>query len=203
LLGKAQQFYEEFSSGIKTNMPFDTALQLGVLAKDIPIESIRNGVINYDMVTLDDVTLAGQPASIMKPMPDKIRELRDQIFTTGGAVSPLAGQGQLTPEQLSPLMQQDAARVRVVNGSFTGGLENTTAQYLQSLGFQVTELGPGQAPNGTEIIVYAPKLYTLKYLQVVFGITDSARISIQPNPASTVDIEVRLGQDWANSNSMP
>jgi hypothetical protein len=165
------------------------------------VESIRNVVINYDMVTLHDVVLGGQPASIMKPMPDKIRELRDQVFTAGGAVSPLAGQGQLTPEQLSSLMQQDAARVRVVNGSLTGGLENTTAQYLQSLGFQVTELGP--APNGTEIIVYAPKLYTLKYLQVVFGIADSARISIQPNPASTVDIEVRLGQDWANSNPMP
>jgi LCP family protein required for cell wall assembly len=203
LIGKAQQFYNEFSVGIRTNMPFDTALQLGVLAKDIPVESIRHGVINYQMVTLEEVTLGGQPASIMKPMPDKIRELRDQVFTSGGALSPLAVQGQLTPEQLSALMQQDGARVRVLNGSISGGLENTTAQYLQTLGFQVTELGPGQAPNGTEIILYAPKLYTLKYLQLVFGITDSARISIQPNPASTVDIEVRLGQDWANSNTMP
>jgi LCP family protein required for cell wall assembly len=203
LVGKAQQFYEEFSAGIKTNMPFDTALRLGVLAKDIPIEGIRHGVINYDMVTLDDVVLGGQPASIMKPMPDKIRELRDQIFTSGGAVSPMAApQGQLTAEQLSVLMQQDGARVRVVNGSLAGGLESTTGQYLQQLGFQVTEAGPGQAPNGTEIIVYAPKLYTMKYLQLVFGITDSARISIQPNPASTVDIEIRLGQDWANSNPM-
>ena len=29
LLGKAQQFYEEFSAGIKTNMPFDTATSIG------------------------------------------------------------------------------------------------------------------------------------------------------------------------------
>jgi LCP family protein required for cell wall assembly len=203
LLGKAQQFYNEFSAGIRTNMPFDTAIQLGVLAKDIPVESIKHGVINYDMVTLDDVVLGGQPASIMKPMPDKIRELRDQVFTSGGALSPLAAQGQLTPEQLSPLMQQDGARVRVLNGSISAGLENTTGQYLQALGFQVTEVGPGQAPNGTEIVLYSPKLYTLKYLQIVFGITDSARISIQPDPASTVDVEVRLGQDWANSNTMP
>jgi hypothetical protein len=133
----------------------------------------------------------------MKPMPDKIRELRDQVFTSGGALSPLAGQGQLTPEQLSPLMQQDGARVRVVNGSFTAGLETTTGQYLQTLGFQVTEAGPGQAPNGTEIILYSPKLYTMKYLQMVFGIVDNARISIQPNPASTVDVEVRLGTDYS------
>ena len=33
LLGKANQFYNEFSAGIKTNMPFETALQLGVLAR--------------------------------------------------------------------------------------------------------------------------------------------------------------------------
>ena len=60
LLGKAQQFYEEFSAGIKTNMPFDTALRLGVLAKDIPVESIKQGVIDYTMVALDDVMLGGQ-----------------------------------------------------------------------------------------------------------------------------------------------
>src|SRR5215203_6159411 len=52
LLGKARQFYEEFSAGIKTNMPFDTAIQLGVLTKDIPVESIRQGVIDYTMVAL-------------------------------------------------------------------------------------------------------------------------------------------------------
>src|SRR5215216_6969537 len=75
LLGKAQQFYEEFSAGIKTNMPFNTAIQLGVLAKDIPVESIKPGVIDYTMVTLDDVILGGQNANIMKPMPDKIRIL--------------------------------------------------------------------------------------------------------------------------------
>src|SRR5215211_6332637 len=42
LLGKAQQFYDEFSAGIRTNMPFDTAVRLGVLARDIPVESIRS-----------------------------------------------------------------------------------------------------------------------------------------------------------------
>jgi len=81
LIGKASQFYNDFSAGIRTNMPFETALQLGVLARDIPIDSIKQGVIDYTMVALDNVTLGGQNASIMKPFPDKIRELRDQIFT--------------------------------------------------------------------------------------------------------------------------
>jgi hypothetical protein len=100
LLGKAQQFYEEFSSGIKTDMPFDVALRLGVLAKDIPIGSIKRGVIDYSMVALVETTLGGEAASVMKPLPDKIRELSDEVFTTGGAVSPLAAQGELTLKQL-------------------------------------------------------------------------------------------------------
>ncbi len=203
LLGKAQQFYEQFSAGIKTNMPFDTALQLGVLARDVPVESIRHGVIDYTMVTLADVTLDGQPASIMKPLPDKIRELRDQVFTSAGALSPLAAQGQLTLDQLIPLAQADGARVRVVNASYTAGLETTTGNYLIGKGIQVTEAGPPSGPlNGTVIILYSPKLYTLRYFQALFGIASSAQIVIQPDPASSVDIELRLGNDWA-SRPMP
>ncbi len=43
-----------FLLAFKTNMPFDTALRLGVLAKDIPVESIKHGVIDYSMVALDE-----------------------------------------------------------------------------------------------------------------------------------------------------
>jgi LCP family protein required for cell wall assembly len=204
LVGQAQQFYEKFSAGINTNMPFDTALRLGVLAKDIPAESIKPGIIDYTMVSLDTVTLGGQPADIMKPLPDKIRELRDQVFTAGGALSPLAAPaGQLSLEQLSPLMQADGARVRILNGSYAAGLDTTTANYLLSLNVPVTEIGAADgAYTGTVIVVYAPKLYTLKFLQGLFGVNESARIWIKPDPTSTVDVEVRLGQDWANSNPM-
>jgi LCP family protein required for cell wall assembly len=199
LLGKAQQFYEKFSAGIRTNMPFDTAIRLGVLAKDIPVESIKHGVIDYSMVALAETQLGGERASVMKPLPDKIRELRDQIFTSGGALSPLAAQNDLTA-----MMREDGARVRVSNGSVAGGLESTTGNFLIAQGVQVTEAGAADGGyNNTVIVLYSPKLYTLKYFQSLFGVTDSSRIWISPNPASTVDIEVRLGNDWANNNPMP
>lgn len=199
LLGKAQQFYEEFSAGIKTNMPFDTALQLGVLAKDIPIESIKQGVIDYTMVTLDNTTLGGQNASVMKPLPDKIRELRDEIFTSGGALSPLAAQNDPTA-----LMQADGSRVRILNGSFAPGLDVSTGNFLLAQGVQVTEVGAAdRAYDRTVVTLYSPKLYTLKYFQTLFGLSSSTQILIKPDPTSTVDLEVRLGNDWANSNPMP
>ncbi|HLO29303.1 MAG TPA: LCP family protein [Anaerolineales bacterium] len=199
LVGKAQTFYEQFSAGVKTNMPFDTALRLGVLAKDIPVESIQNGVIDYSMVTLNDTELGGQAASVMKPMPDKIRVLRDQIFTAGGALSPLAAQNDPVA-----LMQADGARVRVLNGSFSPGLDVSTGNFLLAHGVPVTEVGNAdRAYDATTLVLYSPKLYTLKYLQTVFGVTSSALILIKPDPTSTVDVEVRLGNNWANSNPMP
>jgi LCP family protein required for cell wall assembly len=199
LLGKAQQFYEEFSAGINTNMAFDTAIRLGVLARDIPVDSIKTGAIDYSMVALEDTVLGGQAAAVMKPLPDKIRELRDQIFTSGGALSPLAAQNDPTA-----LMQADAAVVRLLNGTFSGGLENTTGNFLVSQGMQVTEVGPAdRAYDGTVLVLYKPKLYTLKYLQAVFGISSPNQIWIRPDPTSTVDVEVRIGNDWANNNPMP
>ncbi|NJC95873.1 MAG: hypothetical protein C3F07_12180 [Anaerolineales bacterium] len=199
LLGKARQFYEEFSAGIKTNMPFEMGIQLAVLARDIPIESIKQGVIDYSMVSLDNTTLGGQAASVMKPFPDKIRELRDQIFTSGGPLSPLAAQGDATE-----LMKADAARVRLLNGSFSPGLEVNTGNYFLAQGMAVSEVGPAdQAYDRTVVILYSPKLYTLKYLQAVFGLSSATQIRIQPDPTSTVDVEVRLGNDWANNNPIP
>ena len=199
LLGQAQQFYEEFSAGIKTNMPFNTAIQLGVLARDIPVESIKPGVIDYTMVTLDDVILGGQNANIMKPMPDKIRVLRDEIFTAGGALSPLAAQNDLTA-----LMQADQARVAILNGSFSPGLDSSTGAFLQAQGVTVVGIGTAdRAYDRTTIVLHSGKLYTLKYFQSLFGVTENAQIVIQPDPASQVDVEVRLGNDWANGNPMP
>jgi hypothetical protein len=63
----------------------------------------------------------------------------------------------------------------------------------------VTEVGAAnEAYNSTVVVVYGPKLYTLKYLQETFGISHT-QIKFNPDPASTVDIEIRLGSDLAGS----
>jgi hypothetical protein len=194
----APDVYAEASSGLRTNLTFDDALRLGRLMTQIPVESINRGVIDYTMGSFDNVTLGGENASVVKPFPDKIRELRDQIFNVGGVLSPLA---QGDP---AALMQADGARVRILNGSFAPGLEVNTGNYFLNQGMSVTEVGPAdRAYDGTIIYLYSPKLYTLKFLQTVFGITSSTQIRIQPDSASTVDVEIRLGNDWANNNPMP
>jgi LCP family protein required for cell wall assembly len=191
MIAKAPDIYQEASQGLRTNMSFEDAMKLGVLLQQIPPENIKRGVIDYSMGILDNVTLAGQNASILKPIPDKIRVLRDEIFSATGPVSPLATGDPVT------LMQADGARVRVLNGTFAGDLAQRAAAYFQSQGMAVTEIGNADgAYSRTVVVLYGPKLYTLKYFISVFGLGNS-QIIYKPDAASTVDIEIRLGDDAA------
>ncbi len=191
LMAQAPELYKIFSSGIHTNISLADGLKLAVLLKDVPLDSIKQGVIGDQMVNYGNVTLAGQNASILMPIPDKIRVLRDQIFTTGGATSPMA-QGDPVA-----LMKADAARVLVDNASFTQGLDARTINYLAAQGMQVG-LGAAAAPsNQTVLVVYSPKLYALRYLIQTFGITSSNQILFRP-AIPGVDIEVRIGNDWVS-----
>jgi len=194
MVSKAPKIYAEAESGLRTNLTFDDALKLGVLLSQIPRENIKRGVIDYSMVTFDNVTLAGQNASIFKPIPDKIRVLRDEIFSAAGPLSPMA------TGDPAALMQEDGARVRVVNGTYTEGLPERTGNYLLSQGMQVVEAG-GYAErqyNRTTIVMYGPKLYTLRYLITVFGIDSTSQILFAPDAVSTVDVEIRVGADALN-----
>jgi hypothetical protein len=141
------------------------------------------------MVTLDSVILGGQNANIMKPIMDKVRVLRDEIFTTSGPTSPIA---QGDP---ASLMRNEEARVRILDGTFTPGLDQRAGVFFQGQGMNVTEVGAAtEVYSSTLVVVHGPKLYTLRWLQSTFGISHT-QIRFLPDPASTVDLEIRLGSD--------
>jgi LCP family protein required for cell wall assembly len=193
LMAQAPKLYGRFHEGIHTNMTLQDAIKLVVLMRDIPRAKIRNEVIDNKMIGFGGVTLGGVNASVIRPLPDQIRLLRDQLFTTGGALRPLARGDLIT------LIQADRARIRILNGTSTPDLDTRTASYLTPQGIVTTEFGDIQAVNRTTIILYAPKLYTLRYLLGVFEITNSTPIRIKPDPSETVDIEIRLGPDWVKN----
>lgn len=190
LVAQAPQIYAEFSSGIHTNLSFEDALKLAMLVKDIPVEGIKQGVIDSSMAIPADTTLNGVPANVLRPVPDLIRILRDEIFVPGGPLSPLAQGDAVT------LMQSDQARIKIINNTYTAGLEQRTASFLTGQGMQVVEYGaPTGASNTTTLILYSSKLYALRFLTDTFGV-GSQQIIILPDPTSTVDIEIRIGEDW-------
>ncbi len=193
LMSEAPQLYNTFQSGIHTNMSLDQAIRLAALVSTIPVESIRQGLIDDHMVNFGNVTLGGANASILMPIPDKIRELRDNIFTSGGPTSPIA---QGDPQAL---MQADGARVQVTNNTYAANLDTRTGNFLIAQGMNVAALGQPTGNAGQTIVVlHSPKLYALRYLIQPLGmITAGNQIVFQPDPAQPVDIEIRVGNDWA------
>jgi LCP family protein required for cell wall assembly len=195
LLARAPEIYQELSGGIRTNMSFDEAIQLGMIAKDISKEAIRMAAI----APPDQVLFAKSPdgtQDILKPIPDKIRETRDYVF--GAAIQPMASGVDNTD-----LMRQEAARISVLNGTWVEGLAGSTQQYLTTIGANVIQAGnAGDSPQFSAVYDYTGNPYTVQYLVDLMEIPPS-NIFSRYNPASDVDVEVVLGASWANANPLP
>ncbi len=198
LLANAPVIYNNVQTGIRTNLTFDEIMRLGMLVKDIPPENIKRGVIDYTMVQLDNVMVNGQNQSIFKPIPDKIRELRDEIFSSAGAVSPLANASSLE------LAKQEAATIAIYNGSKVQGLAQRTADFLKSQGFNVVLVGNSNAfPGVTQVVSHRTKLYTMKYFKELFSINSGAQLANKPDPAAQADVDIIVADDWGIKNTMP
>lgn len=201
-ISSSTKLYKDLSYGIKTNMSFEDALRLAVLGRDISVDGVKTGVIDpqQGMAIFDKTVLDGQDASILKPVMDKIRVLRDEIFTSTGPTSPVAVPiGYTDISLIAQAMQQEEARVRIMDGTFTPGLDQRAGSVFQSYGMNVTEVAPSpEVYSQTIVVVYGPKLYTIKWLQATFGISER-QIRFSPDPNQTVDIEIRIGSDIAGS----
>jgi LCP family protein required for cell wall assembly len=86
LVLKAPTLYQELASGVRTNLTLEQMVELAWLAIQVPKENIRRGVIAPPKM----VGFYTRPngASVLRPVPDQIRALRDQIFTETSAFSP-------------------------------------------------------------------------------------------------------------------
>jgi LCP family protein required for cell wall assembly len=197
LVAKAPAIYQELSSGIHTNMSLDDAVKLGVLALQIPQENIKNGGIDYTMMTIGR---SPDGLDIFKPIADKIRELRDDIFG-GGALSPMA------PGDLAKQLRDEGARVAVMNaGSGIIGLAKNVSEYLTSQGVNVVLTGnAGQdhpefpifwyADGYSTVVDYRGDPYLLNYLKSLMGLgSGQLQLKYKPNPPA--DVVIFLRGDW-------
>jgi LCP family protein required for cell wall assembly len=195
LISRAPAIYEQISSGVQTNLTLEQAVQLAWLVKQIPAEDIKRGSIGTDHVTFGK---SPEGDDVLKPRPEQIRILRDEIFAAEGLASPaMAG---ADPQEL---MQIENAKVSVLNGAGVPGLATRTSDYLTTQGVNVTSTGDApELYNATTIISYTGNPYTINYLVNLMGISEN-RIYNRFDPTSQVDVELFLGYDWANNNSMP
>jgi polyisoprenyl-teichoic acid--peptidoglycan teichoic acid transferase len=195
LISKAPALYNDIASGITTNLTLPDAIKLGVLALQLNTGNINRGIINYDMVIQ---TKSPQGEAILKPIPDKIRTLRDQLFATAGSRSPIA-----VPNPGSTLVKDEAAKVVVWDGTNVPGLADKTAEYLRGQGINVIQVGNagGYAP-GTKIEIFNGKPNTVNFLAQLMGVA-SANIWNTYDPKAGLDVRITLGGDWAKNNTLP
>lgn len=189
LIARAPALYNELASGINTNMTLDQMIALGMLAIQIPPENIRRGVIGPpQMVTLETLPDGQQ---VLRPVPDQIRLLRDEIFTLGGAVGP-----SIAIDDPAEAAAQEAARVAVRNGAGIEGLASRTATFLTGHGINVVEVGNADRMDyvKTVIIDYTGNPYTTRYLMSLLNLTQS-QILTQTRPDSPVDVAVIAAGD--------
>jgi LCP family protein required for cell wall assembly len=192
LLTRAPALYQELSAGIRTNLSLDQIISLGMTALQVPKGNISKAVISPP----DDVTLEtlSDGAQVLKPIPDKIRELRDTIFTNTSAVGP-----SVSAENLSEGARVEAARISVRNGSGTEGLATQTAEYFKAQGLNVVEVGNADRLDYDKSILMVQNAtypYAVRFLASLMDLSQS-QILYPVTSDPEVDVIVVLGYDWA------
>jgi len=196
LVAKAPALYNDISAGIRTNLTLQQVLQLALLAVKVPIENIKQGVIGPP----EQVILGTSPdgLSIDIPVHDKIRLLRDEIFTTGGPVSP-----QTVNQDPLALAQNEQARILIQNGTQDSTIVTRTSDYLRSQGLNVIgEQNADQLYQNTSLVVVTGKPYAIRYLADLMGVGTSD-IYNRFDPNAGADVILIIGTNWLNSNPMP
>jgi LCP family protein required for cell wall assembly len=191
LIKKAPMLFQQLSGGVHTNLGLDDAIKLALLAKDVPAENIKQGVLGTGY------TIFGRSPdnlSIVIPIPDKVHLLRDEIFATSGSLGPL------TTGDSQQQMQSEGASLAIYNGSSESGLATASADYLKTKGANITLVGDAdQSYAATTIVDHRGDPYTLKYLVDLFKISPN-KIFLDYDASSSAAVELYLGNDAQGIN---
>lgn len=188
LIQNANAIYEDLSTGIRTNLDLNQVIALASKAINVPSESITRYVIDQSMVNFSHV----DGKDVLRPYPDKIRELRDRVFSGIGVA-----------QDTQTTLQEEQARVSIKNGSSSAGFEARTADFLRQNGINVVDSGPGTYTPATKITIYGARPYALRYLVDTFKITHTPNIIYAFDPNATIDLLLEFGDDWVNSGTLP
>lgn len=194
LVAKAPQIYNDIAAGIQTNMGLSEAVRLAWSAIEVDRTQINQVIISNEYITLGK---SPDGLDILRPIPDKIRVLRDEVFGIGAALGPVA------KGEILDLVAEEGARVSIRNASTQVGLAAKTAAWLREQGFDVVEETNAEEYSiYSQIYVYGGKPYALRWLADALGLK-STSIYYQVDPNANLDLVVILGDDWAGNNPIP
>lgn len=195
LTTKADALFASIQKAVTTNIPLSDMLKLAWTVVDIPDYKILRSVIAPPDQVLYDATADGTQ-QILVPIPDKIREARDAIFSTNISAAPSAGAWEEDKQ-----IAEEAAKVTIMNGSTVSGLLEQTIAYFQSKGITVVNTGTGTVGYTNSLEIKDGKPYTAKFFQDTLAIPTSA-VTLNYDPGNDIDLVVTITDAWANSNPM-
>jgi LCP family protein required for cell wall assembly len=186
LLSQAPDLWEAYQENVTTDMTFREAIGLGLLLMEIPSENVYRAAVDYNYVR---DYIAPDGAQVLIPIREKIRDLRD-AFLSSSTIPTL----EANP---AAEMRTEAARILVLNGTWTPGLAGGTAEYLESLGFLIVGVDDADDKNQTttQIIDYAGMSATVDYLAQILHVPVGS-IYGGTEPDGDYDIRLVLGTDW-------
>jgi len=191
LIARAPNLWNTAMGGVRTNLTIDQMLSLGWSAKDVSRDNIRSGTIGPDqlqsMQRIDDL-------DVLIPNLEKVRALRDDIFTSAGSPGPLTPVAN--PAELAP---KEGAKIEILNGSGIPGLAGATKEYLVRMGLPDANISVGDAAGyypSTQVIDFSGMPYTVRFLVELMGIASGNNLS-QVSLEQGIDVQLILGGDWS------
>lgn len=185
LLPKLPGLIQSMWGTVETDMSPQDVLTLAQIATKVKTENLKTASIDNTM-TVEYRTTSG--ADVLWPDRTKIGRMMDQIIPQDSGA--LADQ----PKRI----QQEAARILVLNGTSTSMLAEHTATFLQTQNFQIAGYGNADRfdyPKTVLIDYSGSKNATVTMLAKIFHV-DPENIRPTKNVKSDVDIRLILGMDW-------
>ena len=183
LLPKLPELLKTIGDAVQTDLQLDEMRNLVQLAGQIDDEHIKTAVIDSSM-TVPTTTPNG--AQVLIPIPDKIRAVVDEIFST--PTEEVADEKETEEREK---LAAEGAKIIVHNGSTVGNLAAQTSALLKEHGLQVVEFGNAERFDypTTIIVDFTGKEYTVQYLARLLNIPQD---HIQPFTGSHSEIDIRL-----------
>lgn len=179
---KISALSQSMANTIKTDMSLQEALALAPAASKVKPENIKTGSIDQTMTVQ---FRANTGAVVLWPDRVKIGKMIDQVIPQDDS-------------DLTKRVQQENARVVVLNGTKNASLAEQTAKYLQAQGLQVISFGNADRTDypKTVLIDYTgAKSATATMLTKLLRIMPE-NVRQTPNAKTDAEFRVILGADW-------
>jgi LCP family protein required for cell wall assembly len=184
ILPQLPQILQTLSGVVQTDLNTVEIAQLILLAKDIPDERIARVVLDETAV---QPWTTPQGGSVLIPVRERVRELREQLFNPAIA-QPAAPSAPSAPAE--------PGRIQIQNGTQQLGLAASAKAYLESKGFVVEGVADApQAYQRTVIVDYKGKQQLMRQLANDLDVPLTS-IATVPDPNNPLDALVILGDDY-------